>query len=153
MIHETDPGLDKEPGSVGCYVESIGAFDLEFTDDVVNRVWREGKAQGYISSALIVVNPQGIVDLYGYPLRFLDGHFPADYSFNPTAMHVIGEWHNASTGFTHFVVMDGKGSSRENVIYDPIPVHYDAAGLAHPGSKTVAEGVFVSYRLFEKVVA
>jgi len=152
MMHETDPGLGKEEGSVGCYVESIGAYSPDVTDEIVNKVWEEGKTKGFINAALEVVDPQGIVDLYGYPLRYVDGHFPADHAVDPATMHLIGEWHNAGTGFTHFVVMDGKGTARSNVIYDPIPVHYDAEGTALAGSKTVAEGVFVSYRIFTKEV-
>jgi hypothetical protein len=141
MMYETDANLEPELQKIGCYAESIAIYNPEITDSEMNAFWDKAKMLGYIDSSLDLVNPQGFVDILGYPLKFRDGHSPGDTPVNPATMHLVAEWFNPATNFHHFVVMDGRGLLPGNVKYDPI----------QGGSRTVREGYFVSYRIFDKV--
>jgi hypothetical protein len=146
MIYETDDALEPELQKVGCYAESIAMYNPNITDDQMNKAWDNAKLLKYVDSDLNLVNPQGLINILGYPLTLRidaddNSHFPGTTPVDPKTMHLIGEWHNPNNGFTHFVVMDGKGLNKQNVKYDPI----------QGGSKTVTEGNFVSYRIFDVV--
>ena len=140
-IYENDGKLDADAAKVGCYCLSIAHYHPDITDEEFDAAWEQAKAKGILDSSDILKAPQGFVNLLGYMLTYRDGHWPADTPLDPANMHIVGEWHNDNTGFTHFVVMDGKGTGKENVTYDPI----------EGGSRTVREGYFVSYRIFDKV--
>ena len=142
MMYETDSELDLDLQHVGCYAESIAIYNPNITDEEMNAAWEDAKSRGYVNSSGDLIDPQGLVNILGYPLKFRDGHFPPDTPVDPDTMHIIGEWFNQNNGRTHFVQMDGKGTDKDNVIYDPI----------RGGSLTVAEGRFDSYRIFDKVV-
>ena len=139
MMYETDSGLDQDLQQIGCYAESIAIFNPDITDQEMNEAWEKAKAAGYVNSSADLIDPQGLVNILGYPLKFRDGHFPADTPLDPPNQHIIGKWVSGSK--THFVVMDGAGTDKDNVTYDPI----------EGGSLTVAQGHFDSYRIFDKV--
>ena len=139
MMYETDSGLDQDLQQIGCYAESIAIFNPDITDQEMNEAWEKAKAAGYVNSSGDLIDPQGLVNILGYPLKFRDGHFPADTPLDPPNQHIIGKWVSGSK--THFVVMDGSGTDKDNVTYDPI----------EGGSLTVAQGHFDSYRIFDKV--
>ena len=139
MMYETDSGLDQDLQQIGCYAESIAIFNPDITDQEMNEAWEKAKAAGYVNSSGDLIDPQGLVNILGYPLKFRDGHFPADTPLDPPNQHIIGKWVSGSK--THFVVMDGAGTDKDNVTYDPI----------EGGSLTVAQGHFDSYRIFDKV--
>lgn len=139
MIHENDGNLDPDAAQVACYCLSIAHFNPDIGDASFNYVWEDAKRRGILDKDLILVDPQGFVNLLGYPLKFRDGHFPADTPLDPPSQHIIGKWVSGSK--THFVVMDGAGTDKDNVTYDPI----------EGGSLTVAQGHFDSYRIFDKV--
>ena len=141
MMYETDSGLDQDLQQIGCYAESIAIFNPDITDQEMNEAWEKAKAAGYVNSSGDLIDPQGLVNILGYPLKFRDGHFPPDTPVDPDTMHIVAKWFNINNGRSHFVVMDGKGIEKENVAYDPI----------QGGSLTVKEGRFDSYRLFDKV--
>ena len=138
MIYENDGNLDPDAAQVACYGLSIARYDPNIDDATFNTVWEQAKTKG-ILDADVLVDPQGFVNLLGYPLKFRDGHFPADTPLDPPNQHIIGKWVSGSK--THFVVMDGSGTYKDNVTYDPI----------EGGSLTVAQGHFDSYRIFDKV--
>ena len=138
MIYENDGNLDPDAAQVACYGLSIARYDPNIDDATFNTVWEQAKTKG-ILDADVLVDPQGFVNLLGYPLKFRDGHFPADTPLDPPNQHIIGKWVSGSK--THFVVMDGSGTDKDNVAYDPI----------EGGSLTVREGRFDSYRIFDKV--
>ena len=139
MMYETDSGLDQDLQQIGCYAESIAIFNPDITDQEMNEAWEKAKAAGYVNSSGDLIEPQGLVNILGYPLKFRDGHFPPDTPLDPPNQHIIGKWVSGSK--THFVVMDGAGTDKDNVTYDPI----------EGGSLTVAQGHFDSYRIFDKV--
>ena len=138
-IFENDGKLDPDAAQVACYCLSIAHFNPDISDASFNCVWEGAKARGILDKDLVLVDPQGFVNLLGYSLKFRDGHFPADTPLDPPNQHIIGKW--VSGPKTHFVVMDGAGTDKENVTYDPI----------EGGSLTVAQGHFDSYRIFDKV--
>jgi hypothetical protein len=139
-IYENDGNLDEDAARVACYALSIVNYDPSIDDATFNAAWEKAKADGILDPNDVMLSPQGFVDILGYPLKFRDGHFPANTKLDPPNQHIIGKWVSGSK--THFVVMDGKGTDKDNVIYDPI----------RGGSLTVAEGHFDSYRIFDKVV-
>jgi hypothetical protein len=141
MMYETDSGLDQDLQQIGCYAESIAIFNPDITDQEMNEAWEKAKTAGYVNSSGDLIDPQGLVNILGYPLKFRDGHFPPDTPVDPETMHIVAKWFNINNGLSHFVVMDGKGIEKENVAYDPI----------EGGSLTVREGSFDSYRLFDRV--
>jgi hypothetical protein len=138
-IFENDGKLDPDAAQVACYCLSIAHFNPDISDASFNCVWEVAKARGILDKDLVLVDPQGFVNLLGYSLKFRDGHFPADTPLDPPNQHIIGKWVLGPE--THFVVMDGAGTDKENVTYDPI----------EGGSLTVAQGHFDSYRIFDKV--
>ena len=141
MVYETDPKLDPDLQKFGCAVESLAVYNPDITDDELNAFARVAHSKGIIDSDDVIDDWQGLANLFGYPLKYREAHYPPDTQVDPKEMYLIGEWHNPNNGFTHFVVMDGKGIDKSNVSYDPI----------QGGSKTVREGSFVSYRIFDKV--
>ena len=144
-IYENDGKVRPEAGRVGCYCLSIAHFHPDIDDGTFNAAWDSAIDRGYIDSDENLVNPQGFVDILGYMLKLrVDergrSHYPLDTPIDPERVHLVAEWHNKNTGFTHFVVMDGKGITKDHVSYDPI----------QGGSRTVREGYPVSYRIFDK---
>ena len=138
-IYENDGNLDADAAQVGCYALSSAHYNPDITDDIFDAAWEKAKATGVLDNTDTLVDPQGFVSILGYNLKFRDGHFPADTPLDPQNMHIIGKW--VSGAKTHFVVMDGLGTSKDHVTYDPIK----------GGSLTVANGSFDSYRLFDIV--
>ena len=141
MIYEQDGGLLPDLQRIGCYAECIAVYDPAVTAREMDIAWRAGKMLRFVAADGTLVSAQGLVDIFGYPLKYRVGHLPATTPLIPARMWIIGEWYNPATKFTHFVVMDGLGTDRLNVKYDPIK----------DGSRTVREGSFVSYRLFDMV--
>jgi hypothetical protein len=145
MTYETDPDLDADAKKFACYALFIAHWNPEITDAEFNAAWEKAKVtlvdgKSILDGNDIMQNPQGFVDILGYPLDFQEGHFPADTPLD--GMYVGAEWQRRDPDgsvTTHFVGMDGRGTARENVNYDPI----------EGGSRTVREGFFVSYRLFK----
>ena len=138
-IFENDGNLDEDAAQVACYGLSIAHYNPDIDDDTFNSVWRQAKEQGILDSNDVMINPQGFVNLLGYKLKFRPGFWPANTKLDPPNQHIIGKW--ISGAKTHFVVMDGQGTDKENVTYDPI----------EGGSLTVAQGHFDSYRIFDKL--
>ena len=146
MIYENDGKLDPDLAAIGCYAECIAIYHPDITDDEMNAAWEKAKQVHYVDDDGTLNNPQGFVNILGYPLNLrLDSngssHYPLDTPLDPETMHIIAQWHNDATGFTHFVVHATGNISRAGVTYDPI----------QGGSRTVREGVPVSLRIFDKV--
>ena len=146
MIYETDSSLDSDLQKIGCYALSIAHYRPEITSEEMNDAWGKAKICHYVDDDGTLTDPQSFVNILGYPLKIrLDkngsSHYPKDKPVDPKESWIIGEWHNDATNFTHFVCMDGLGTDKSHVTYDPI----------QGGSRTVREGYLVSYRLFDKV--
>ena len=141
MVYETDSKLDPDLQKFGCAVESLAVYNPDITDDELNAFVRVAHSKGIINADDEKGNCQELVVLFEYPLKYREAHYSPDSLLDYDKMYLIGEWHNPNNGFTHFVVMDGKGIEKGNVSYDPI----------QGGSETVREGSFVSYRIFDKV--
>jgi hypothetical protein len=105
----------------------------------MDSLWEVALNKGVIDSNttsetyLSIVNPQGLVDLMGYNLKYIDKHFDA-YDVIPKNTYVIGAFHWV---ITHFVVID----SEKEVIFDPIV----------NGSQTVKNGSLISMRFYSIV--
>jgi hypothetical protein len=146
MIHENDGHLDEDASQVGCYCLGIAAFDPTITDEQFNQAWETAKAKTILDENDVLIDPQGFVDLLGLKLKYRMGFWPPGTLLDPPNQHIIGKWtrpnpKDTKNPITHFVVMDGKGTDKTNVVYDPID----------GGSRTVREGSFDSYRIFDKV--
>jgi hypothetical protein len=141
MIYENDGNLDSDAAKYGCYCLAIAHFDPSIDDTKFDKAWSEAKALGILDKDSVLLDPQGFVGLLGYSLKYRSGHWPLGLVVDPTKAHIIAEWHNDSTGFTHFVVHAEGVITREGVTYDPI----------QGGSRTVREGYPVSLRIFDRV--
>ena len=141
IIYEDDGKLDSDAQAYACYCLSIAHFHPDISDEEFDAAWETAKGKGILDSTDTLVDPQGFVNLLGYMLKFRDGHWPLGLVVDPSKAHIIAEWHNDSTGFTHFVVHADGIITREGVTYDPI----------QGGSRTVREGYPVSLRIFDKV--
>jgi hypothetical protein len=138
MVYETDPSLDEDLREWGCGIEALAHFNPNMSDEELNAVAEIAHSRNIIDAQDTVLDWQALVDLFGFPLKYRNEHSPADTIVDPDTMWPVAEW--KLDAMTHFVVMDGKGVSRDNVSYDPI----------EGGSKTVREGAFDSYRLFDR---
>jgi hypothetical protein len=141
MVYENDGRLDGDAAQYACYCLSVAHYKPDISDEEFNTAWEAAKSKKILDSGDVLERPQGFVDLLGYPLTYKDGHWAPDTPVDPATMHLVGEWQRTKddgTVVTHFVQMDGKGTARENVFYDPI----------EGGSLTVKFGAFVSYRIF-----
>jgi hypothetical protein len=142
MLYETDAKLSPDLQKWGCAVEALAHYNPDITDEELNAIVVIAKSRGVLDAQDTVLDWQKLVDLFGYKLHYRAWHF-LDPKDDPNKVYLVAEWHNSNNGFTHFVVMDGKGIGKANVIYDPI----------EGGSKTVRDGHFVSYRIFDKEVS
>lgn len=133
MVYETDSALDSDLEKYGCSLLSLAHYNQALSDQEINSIKNQGIIAGILDNECTVLDWQKLVDLLRLPLKYRDGHWPIDADLS-NGEWFIGEWYNEFT--THFVAMDNAG----NVIYDPI----------EGGSKTVAEGHLVSYRIFDK---
>ena len=138
MVYENDGKLDSDLAKYGCAFLSLAHYNPDITDDVVNDMAHKAHEKAIIDEDDTIQDWQALCDLFGYNLKYRSGHWPLSTAVTED-MYLIGEWYNVNTNFTHFVVMDCKGIGKDNVIYDPIK----------GGSRTVAEGKMVSYRIFD----
>jgi hypothetical protein len=131
-----------------CYLDSIYNYkalkqNIDTSIDELNSYWEKGKKLGYIDNNpqsktyLEIINPQGIVDMMGLPLKFISGHFNPDVLI-PENMYVIGQYFNPRTNFKHFLVID---PITKKIIFDPI----------YPSSITAKEGYLLSMRFYKIV--
>jgi hypothetical protein len=151
MIYQDDPRLNSEINHYGCYFMALAFYREHVLGEAwkpadLQAVWDKAKAEGVITGdlngdgdeddpgELEIVKPDRLCELLGLPLKYRDGHFPAD-QFAPDGGWTITAWHRNGASFNHFVV----GNHRP-VLFDPI------AG----GSKTVREGYPISNRIYEK---
>lgn len=114
-------------GESGCYffclLHSVGK-----ENDALN-IYKKVVDIGWMDEDCYIKDPCAI-------LKYLTGKkYTAvkDTALDPSANIIIGLWHNPTTNFHHFVIMD----SNNNVVWD---------SLGH--STTVADGSIESYRLF-----
>ena len=125
-------------------LETNTHYHPDISDQEFDAVWEKAKQVGILDINDILHDPQGFVNLLGYALKYRDGHWPCGIVIDPAKTYVIGEWQRpADDGgtVTHFVTMSGRGTDRDDVVYDPI----------EGGSRTVREGSCVSLRLFDLV--
>jgi hypothetical protein len=139
MIYETDPGLSPDLRQYGCAVECVARYSPEMRDEELNAIVVVARARKILDAEDTVGDWQRLVDLFGFPLRYRDGHLPASTPVDAKTMWLVSRWFNPNSGKYHFVVMDGKGIKPENVLYDPI----------EGGSLTVRQGHFMDYRIFD----
>lgn len=114
-------------GESGCYFFCLLHY-VGKENDALN-IYKKVVDIGWMDEDCYIKDPCAI-------LRYLTGKSYAvvkDTVLDPKANTIIGLWHNPTTNFHHFVIMD----SNNNVVWD---------SLGH--STTVADGVIESYRLF-----
>ena len=133
MVYETDPSLEPVLQKYSCAFLSLAHYNPSFSDQEINSIYDQGIVSEIFDKECTILDWQRLADLLRLPLKYREGHWPVDTDLS-NGEWFIGEWCNQLT--MHFVAMDNAG----NVIYDPI----------EGGSKTVANGHLVSYRIFDK---
>lgn len=114
-------------GESGCYFFCLLHY-VGKENDALN-IYKKVVDIGWMDEDCYIKDPCAI-------LRYLTGKSYAvvkDTVLDPNANIIIGLWHNPTTNFHHFVIMD----SNNKVVWDSLGY-----------STTVADGVIESYRLF-----
>jgi len=127
----------------GCYYISIVnmvsiATNVDFSaSEVIIKWFKNYKDDGDIDIESTILDPDGIIeDFCGKNKVIFVGKRDANYVCNNDEYEIL-DYFNKRTGYTHFVLGDGKGKC----MIDPFP-----------GSRTVREGDVRSKRIYKKVV-
>lgn len=149
MKHQTDSQLTHYINKYGCFFMCICYWikwqisKVEPSYDFLNKTWEDAIAKGIISGDMnkdgdlddgneaLILDKNKLLELAGIPLTCLGSFGPHDPI--PSNMHVIGEFYNDKTKFTHFVALDNE----KKAVYDPIL-----------NSRTYREGILRTVRLF-----
>ena len=134
MVYQ-DLSKNDEISHVGCYFTDIYNYKglvlgQETSYEELSSLWEVSKSKGFIDSNLDIANPQGIVDIMGYNLKYVDSHFDAA-TLIPDNTYCIGayQWH-----IIHFIVL----RQDKSIWMDPISV----------GSQTAKNGQLISMRFY-----
>jgi hypothetical protein len=150
MFKQTDPAFPSDIQHFGCLFLStlyilekhfgavwptpqsvIDTYESEENDEDLGQECFVNDQDKLIAS---IIGPNKAQVICGLPTTYICG----------AGEFEIQTWHNEASGFTHFVVGDGKGCERANVEWDPI---LQPDGVT--GSFTVMRGVCVGKRIIK----
>jgi len=142
MIFQNE--LDKSINKIACYYTSIAFYSAwkgyYWTARDLNMLWYQCVNKNYIDVNQCILNPQGVANVVGSKLIFKGKYYP-DYVRKQNDYIISCFKLTREAEEAHFCVLDESGIyTKEHVLFDPW------AG----GSKTVAEGLCTSLRVFSK---
>ena len=119
MVYQNLPGVVETCHEVGCYFSCLFHYrdliGLPTSIDLLNSMWLNSFNKGLLDSEYNIVNPNGLCNLMGIPLQYIDGHFPPSTPLDPTQYRILCLY-RSTNGFHHFVV----GNDKDNITFDPI---------------------------------
>jgi hypothetical protein len=152
VTYQNQDGALDNVAHFGCMCASIYNYKslfmgIDTSIQELNDIWNKAIAAGIIdgnkldSTYLEVESPQGLIDLIGLPLQYVDRHITNINEPIPPNTYVLNEYFRQSNGFHHFC----SGGLDGVLLFDPI---YSWDGSKNIGSQTVMHGVLLERRFY-----
>ena len=127
MVYQNDPKAVESLREYGCLFCSLAYYmDIlvqTYSIDDMNTWWGIALQNKFIDSNFVIQSYSGVISILELPLEYIEGYFPPSTPVGADVYSIMA-LHRPSNGFTHFCV----GSTKENLIFDPIYPHSLTAG-------------------------
>jgi hypothetical protein len=152
LVYQNEDGALDDVAHFACMVASLYNYKALFQGydgsiKELNDIWNTALDAGIIdnnkmdSHYLEVENPQGLIDLMGLPLKYVDRHITDLNEPIPPNTYVLNEYFRKLNNFHHFC----SGGLDGVLLFDPI---YSWDGTKNIGSQTVMHGILLERRFY-----
>ena len=152
VTYQNQSGSLDDVANFACMVDSLYNYkallmNIDTSIQELNSIWTQAVSKDIIDNNkmdaqyLEVEDPQGLLDLMGLPLQYVDRHITDLTEPIPPNTYVLNMYYRDSNKFKHFC----SGGLDGVLLLDPI---YSWDGTKNIGSQTVMHGVLLERRFY-----